>query len=438
MDLTSKFISNYGLHIIAEEIFSNLDWKDLVNCHQVSKIWNHFILNSATLLRQKIRQVNKLRISKRKRLQKSGHPLFRSRNTASKWEERSEWKIEKKLSVSQLKIYLKLLQGYSIYHFANPLRYAIDNFKDDFVEMMIHTKSIDFMAPDEEHNDETRFHQACEHGSIKIIRLLIENSTKLGISNTARDGNGNTPFHRACMRRASKAKLSLFLESADKLSLDVNAINKDGNTPLHLACLRGSYEVINAFLETNINDIDWNATNSTKNTPFHYACKMGVPEVVKVFFHQSAKQGLDLNIRNSEGLTPFHISAWREHDKMDIIRMFLEFSKSTNIDLNAQDYSGLTALHHAIKVWNNKVVKTLVSDPHFNDVNFSLTDNLGRSPLHHACMKGNHRVVRMLLEGLCYDPSLMNTPDVNGLTPLQIAKEKGCKNVIRQFDIFMK
>ena len=143
MNLIDPLILNNGFHLIAEEIFNNLDLKSLAKSRQVSKLWKEFIDNNRVLLIHQVRQAKQLRITKRlaqkkiikRRLKRQKCDDFEikwrtKRCRVAQWELEVKWQIESKLAIPDLKIYFSFLKW--LHHgflfsrnLDNPLRMAI-------------------------------------------------------------------------------------------------------------------------------------------------------------------------------------------------------------------------------------------------------------------------------------------------------------------------
>jgi len=79
-------------------------------------------------------------------------------------------------------------------------------------------------------------------------------------------------------------------ETADAVALvdqgvDLHAKDSDGYTPLHDACVEGNAEVVKALLEKGA---DIHAKDNGECTPMHWACWNGHAEVVKVLLEKGA------------------------------------------------------------------------------------------------------------------------------------------------------
>ena len=71
-------------------------------------------------------------------------------------------------------------------------------------------------------------------GYTELAKLMIE-STKLDLN--ARDDNGNTAFHHACItacRLSTDSTVKMFLENWKEFGIDIRVQNNDGQTALDI------------------------------------------------------------------------------------------------------------------------------------------------------------------------------------------------------------
>lgn len=95
----------------------------------------------------------------------------------------------------------------------------------------------------------------------------------LGADVDARDKQGRTPLHDACLK-GHDATVKLLLDRGAK----VNARDENGATPLHDAALGGSAKVI-ALLLAHKGDL--NARDKEGHTPLDYALRMDRTDAIR-------------------------------------------------------------------------------------------------------------------------------------------------------------
>merc|ERR1711862_842240 len=114
----------------------------------------------------------------------------------------------------------------------HPVRKAA--FNDD-VKLMEFLMSTSYDMNSEIWFGQTAFHVACDYGSKKVAKLIMESSGKYGIDLNAKADYGKTPFHLAC-KEGKTELVKLMIESSRTYGIDLNAGDTSGCTPFHEAC----------------------------------------------------------------------------------------------------------------------------------------------------------------------------------------------------------
>ena len=163
--------------------------------------------------------------------------------------------------------------------------------------------------------------------SFSPFKYLLDNSIEYGINLNMRDKNGLTMLHWLCCSTFRYGALQVLLESAKDNCLDLNPLDKEGNHPLHLACLHGNYDIVQLLLESSSDlKICLNPTDATGRTPLHIACIENKPQVVKTILKYSkCNGGINLNVREEEGLTAYDCADRHEH--WNIVELFRTYAK---------------------------------------------------------------------------------------------------------------
>jgi len=112
----------------------------------------------------------------------------------------------------------------------------------------------------------------------------------------------------------------------------------DTHTPLHDMAYDASVKVFE-FLVSQGADV--NAKNKNGETPFHVAARKNENVEVFEFF---VSQGADVNVKDEHGMTPLHIAA-RWNENVEIVK----FLVSQGADVNAKNDNGYTPLHEAAR-----------------------------------------------------------------------------------------
>jgi ankyrin repeat protein len=99
----------------------------------------------------------------------------------------------------------------------------------------------------------TGLHLACTHGHVAVVQYLCEVFPKLSLPEIP-DKNGNSPLHLACAANGDHTDNDKYQEVIEYLirnvQVNVHARNLQGYTPFHVACLRGKLLIVRLLLET--------------------------------------------------------------------------------------------------------------------------------------------------------------------------------------------
>jgi len=130
--------------------------------------------------------------------------------------------------------------------------------------------------------------------------------------------------------------------------------------------------------------------------------------------------GVDINTRDTEGMTALHRACLGGHD--DIVRFLVGVD---HIALSAQDTNGATPLIQAAEIGHEAIVRLLLGK---GDVDANAQTESGRIALTKAAERGHEAVVRLLLERGDVDT---NAQTKFGETSLMRAAENGNEAVVR-------
>ena len=211
----------------------------------------------------------------------------------------------------------------------------------------------------------TPFHFVCHSGSLRIVKLFLDNKKKMVIDVNVQDDKGLTPLHEASrynnalvvkqllnhglnvtlrtnqnvhiihsatLNKDPKVIQAVF-ESSQLTNIDKNAPNCNGFTVFHCAARnKHSHKPLAYLLENamkfylKINQLD----NFQRNV-FHNACIYGTEETVKFLIQNAEKYNIDLNLNDIAENTAFHYACY--HGKLEIVKIFLKNSKEHNINV---------------------------------------------------------------------------------------------------------
>ncbi|XP_019859829.1 PREDICTED: homeobox protein Wariai-like [Amphimedon queenslandica] len=147
-----------------------------------------------------------------------------------------------------------------------------------------------------------QLHKACKNGNSGDVNTLLYTT---GVDIDAPDNDGHTPLHHACEVGSERIVKLLIQEKA-------NCCKRDNKmrTPLHIACLRGHHEVANTILSLcNKKDIRkmLNAVDCNGYTPLHTA---GNERIVKLLLEKEA----DVTKCDNKGLNPLEVAVEEGHE----------------------------------------------------------------------------------------------------------------------------
>ncbi|KAG1458553.1 hypothetical protein G6F56_006373 [Rhizopus delemar] len=147
---------------------------------------------------------------------------------------------------------------------------------------------------------DTPLHDASSNAQIDCIKLLLENGADVFALNESKQ----RPID-VCEDKECELVLTKKMKQLDRLI----ARDRDGRSLLHRACIENSLERVKSLLEQGA---DVNAKDNKEWTPLHLACSNGNLKIVKALI----EQGAVVNILGSENMdTPLHQASQRGHEQ---------------------------------------------------------------------------------------------------------------------------
>ena len=316
---------------------------------------------------------------------------------------------------------------------------------------------------------EDAFHVACSRGVLEVVRYLHES---LKCSMTQPNPQGETPLdiarsnghlyvihfllesgecsapdmtelHIACMGRDEEKVRNL---ASDIISLSIP--DQYGITALHYATFQPENLGILVSIAEQRNMLSLLVVMDGRgNTPLHYAASCGCIKSVQILvsYYKS------VNIQNSDGDTPLHLSIKSSYGNLGPVREILQHESCNASIVNAQNETALNTasqygkldsaevllstgkcspenikeaievnllLHQAVASNRLELVKTLLQVPGCNINGFNSD---GETPLHVACRSG-FEVFKLLTTDSRCD---LNAQNKYGFTPLHITIASG-------------
>ena len=329
--IMDTFVSNRGLSHIANEIFANLNQKDIAKCRLVNDEWKHFIDDSKYIWRSIISQFDAKDCDDDKDCFTPWKQIVRNSKGFPIKDLKTLCKFLHKL--------IKLHRGTKLFGFYKVC--CFDTF--ELACQFGSTKLCDLLLTytKDYYIKRNALLVATEHKKTKIVKLILENyQRKVYIS--AKNSNLDTALHHAC----SNGNLDIVqLLLAKNIKFTSNSV---GSTPLHLACEKGHFDIAKVLIKSvglNIHAIDM-----LERSALHDAAIYGHFKIVKLL----AENGLNINADDDDGKTPLHHSCLE--GKLGVVKYLL----SKGADVNALCFEGNTPLHYATEQGHVKIVKTLL------------------------------------------------------------------------------
>lgn len=223
-------------------------------------------------------------------------------------------------------------------------------------------------------------HYAAEAGSIKLLRLLVDN----GIDANAVTDNNLNIFHIACIYNQLKMCEFIF----DKLNDLVHTKSNEGWTAALHAAKNGNTDLLK-FLVAKKVSLD--QKSESERNALHIACDNGQLEACKYLI--GASRSL-LSETDEKGRYPVHFAA-RSGD-MDLLQ-YLE--SQTDLKLTKETNTGMNILHMACLHDHIEMCKYILD--RYPDLNVKRTAN-GWTTAHYVAGRGNNKgneieIFKMLL-----------------------------------------
>ena len=255
-------------------------------------------------------------------------------------------------------------------------------FKHRILELA-NQNSVNYVRP---HFGDTPLHQACKHGWLDIIELLIE---QYGCDPNVVTENKLSLLHFAC-RCGHIDAVTLLIE---KYGCDPNVVTDNNESLLHYACLYRHIDIAILLIEKY--SCDPNVGIKSNQSLLHYACRCGHIDIIKLFIE---KYGCDPNVVTESNESLLHYACLYGH--IDIVKLLIE---KYSCDTNVVTKSNESLLHYAYQYGHTDIIILLI-EKYGCDPN-AVTES-GESLLHYACRYGHVNFVKLLIEKYDCDPNV--------------------------------
>lgn len=233
------------------------------------------------------------------------------------------------------------------------------------------------------------FAVAAEHGSVKMLQMLMEEPYKM--STMAENKNGDTPLHLAARNGHLEALQMLLTQFEIR-----NEVNDAGETALYLAASGAYTDCVIALLDA---DCDPNITTTNRTSPLHVVCERGYTAVVTIL----VDHGTELNIQNQHFQTPFHLAVKYGHNT--VMKTLL----NSGCDTDITDHVGQTALHVAAELGKVDIMEIILEA----GVNMEIRDRQGKTALGVAARADIVIIVDMIIKAERYHKLLKPHTEIN-------------------------
>ncbi|KAF4943583.1 hypothetical protein FGADI_13316 [Fusarium gaditjirri] len=263
--------------------------------------------------------------------------------------------------------------------------YDVDRFTH-YLEFLL-AEGVDMEMVD---SDGNTLYLKCLRGDKERLRILKEHGARINV----KDSSGNNALHRLCRYSTRRTEeISMFIDEG----IDPLATNDNGDTLLHLVAkwydgTRESAGLLDWLLSLGI---PVNAVNVQGATPLHvFQTRSRTGSTLldnkrTHFLDVLNRSGeVDLQIRDTDGLSPLHLAAMRSEVEMAEL-------KKHGPDFNYLTSDSQNILHLACRARKASIVAQILET--VPTINLTQQDQFGRTPLHYACSSGDPEIVAWLL-----------------------------------------
>jgi len=243
----------------------------------------------------------------------------------------------------------------------------------------------------------TPFHFLCRNGSVRIVKLFLDNEKKLNVN--AQDDGGWTPLH--CASRYNNA---LVVKQLLNHGLDVTLRTQKNSLIIHLGAVNKDPKVIEALFESKqLTNIEKNVTNQSGYTVLHCAAQNDYSHEPLDYLLKNAMK-FNLNISKFDNFqgNVFHSAC--AHGTKATVKFLIQNAEKYNIDLNLRNINGSTPFHHACFFGQLQIVEILLKKSKQYKINIVTANNNLKDGHGLAKQKGHTDVVKLIIDWIKWHP----------------------------------
>ena len=241
---------------------------------------------------------------------------------------------------------------------------------------------------------------------------LLKVAKRSGINSRDDSDTGKTVLHKACCENASVELITKLLK---KYKADVNCRDNNGEAALHFAASWGRSDVVKILLQ--VPGIDVNVRDTKGMTPLNAGSREGDNAYDAI--EMLVKRKADLAIGDEDGWTPLHSCC--SNGALRIPKLLI----AAGACVDTTDNGGFTPLHMASRRGHLATAKILFELGASAEAR-SATEFM--TPLHYACVEGHQHLVEWLSSQVS---GAVDAEDKDGWTPLMLASRWGFPDIVQ-------
>ncbi|XP_014897663.1 ankyrin repeat and death domain-containing protein 1B isoform X2 [Poecilia latipinna] len=258
-----------------------------------------------------------------------------------------------------------------------------------------HTEIVEYIINDmqmkelnkEDQSGHLPFALAAEHGSIEMLKMLME---PYNMATMKPNKRGDTPLHLAA-RNGHLDAVQLLLQSFDTR----DEVNMDGETALYQAADNSQEECVLALLDAGC---DPNILTVAKRSALHVVSESGDLSLVQLLLEYNAHTDVQNQLE-----APLHLAVKNGH--IPVIHSLV----AAGCNINVADKRLQTALHLSAELGRTEVVEMLLK----SGVDLQIRDRQGKTALGVAARANEVIIVDMIIKAERYYSWRKANPELN-------------------------